>query len=70
MPLPDAFRQVLAAEWTLLRRHRRLALAFAGVVFVPALYAYIYLASVWDPASHTGSLPAALVNLDAGASYR
>jgi len=66
----DAFRQVLAAEWSLLRRHRRLALAFAGVVFVPALYAYIYLASVWDPASHTGSLPAALVNLDAGASYR
>jgi putative membrane protein len=66
----DALRQVLAAEWLLLRRHRRLALAFAGVVFVPALYAYIYLASVWDPGAHSGALPAALVSRDTGASYR
>jgi putative membrane protein len=64
-----AIRQVLAAEWALLRRHRRLALAFAGVVAVPALYAWIYLLSVWDPAAHTQALPAALVNLDRGARY-
>lgn len=57
-------------EWQLLRVHRKLALAMAGVLFVPALYAWIYLFAMWDPASHTRDLPAGLVNLDQGAQYR
>jgi putative membrane protein len=64
------FLQVLHAEWRLMRRHRRLAIAFAGVLLVPALYAFIYLKAMWDPASHARELPAALVNLDEGAHYR
>ena len=66
----SAWRQTTTAEWGLLRRHRRLALAFAGLLVVPALYALICLWSLWDPASHTRALPAGLVNLDQGASYR
>lgn len=66
----STFLLTLAAEWGLLRRHRRLAIAFAGVLFVPALYAFIYLKAMWDPAAHTRELPAALVNLDEGARYR
>ena len=62
-------RQVLGYEWLLLRRHRKLALAFTGLLFVPALYALIYLWGMWDPASHTRDLPAGLVNLDTGARY-
>jgi putative membrane protein len=62
--------QTLAAEWRLILRHRRLAIAFVGVLFVPALYAFIYLKAMWDPAAHTRELPAALVNLDEGARYR
>ncbi len=65
-----AVREVFRYEWLLLRRHRKLAIAGAGLLFVPALYALIYLWSMWDPASHTRALPAGLVNLDTGARYR
>lgn len=65
-----AVREVLRHEWMLPRRHPRLAIAGVGLLFVPALYALIYLWSMWDPAAHTRALPAGLVNLDAGASYR
>jgi putative membrane protein len=70
MSLGQATREVLACEWKLLRVHRKLALAFLGVLFVPAVYAWIYLFAMWDPASHTRDLPAGLVNLDTGAKYR
>ena len=70
MSLGQATREVLACEWKLLRAHRKLALAFLGVLFVPAVYAWIYLFAMWDPASHTRDLPAGLVNLDTGAKYR
>jgi putative membrane protein len=63
-------REVFQAEWLLLQRHRKFAWAFAGLLVVPALYALIYLYAMWDPASHTRSLPAGLVSLDEGASYR
>ena len=69
MGASQTFLTALRVEWQLLRRHRRLAIAFAGVLFVPALYAFIYLKAMWDPASHTRELPAALVNLDEGARY-
>lgn len=51
-------------------RDARLLLAAAVVVLIPALYVWIYLASVWDPAARTGALPVALVNLDHGLEYR
>lgn len=37
-----------------------------GIILIPALYAFIYLNSVWDPTTHTSNLPAAIVNLDQG----
>ena len=70
MAFAKAAGQVLRSEWALVRAHRRLLAAFAGLLFVPAVYALIYLSSVWDPASHASSLPAALVVLDTGARYR
>ena len=66
----QAFRRVVHYEWTLLARHPKLAAASIGLLFVPALYALIYLYGMWDPASHTRTLPAGLVSLDQGASYR
>ena len=65
-----AVREVLRLELLLLQRHRKLAVAAVGLLFVPALYALIYLWAMWDPASHTRTLPAGLVNLDTGARYR
>ena len=52
-----AVREVLRYEWLLLQRHRKLAVAAVGLLFVPALYALIYLWSMWDPTSHTNELP-------------
>lgn len=66
----SAAREVWALEWQLLQRHPKLAVAAVGLLFVPALYALIYLWAMWDPASHTRALPAGLVNLDTGARYR
>jgi putative membrane protein len=51
-------------------RFPKLILATAAVALIPAVYALIYLSSVWDPAAHTGALPVALVNLDEGVEYR
>ncbi len=67
---PQAAAAVWRSEWQLLRRYPKLALAMAGLLLVPALYAWIYLYAIWDPAAHTRDLPAGLVNLDAGATYR
>ena len=65
-----AVREVFRYEWLLLQSHRKQAIAGVGLLFLPALYALSYLLSMWDTASHTRALPAGLVNLDTGASYR
>lgn len=54
------------AEFRLVRRFPRLRWIVPGIILIPALYAYIYLDSVWDPASRASALPVALVNLDRG----
>ncbi|MDQ5898440.1 MAG: putative rane protein [Pseudomonadota bacterium] len=66
----QGWRALVAADTALLRRHRRFALAVLGALFVPALYALIYLSSLWDPSARTGALRAGLVNGDRGALHR
>jgi putative membrane protein len=51
-------------------RYPKLLIATLAVALIPALYAVIYLSSVWDPAANTGNLAVALVNLDLGMEYR
>ncbi len=51
-------------------RFPKLLLATVAVALIPALYAVIYLSSVWDPEANTGALTVALVNLDQGVEYR
>ena len=67
--LRDAWA-IARLEAGLFKRFPSLGWSVLGVLIIPALYAFIYLASVWDPASRTSSLPAAIVNLDAGVEYR
>ena len=64
------WRELVALDTALLRRHRRFALAALGALLVPALYALIYLSSLWDPSARTGALRAGLVNSDRGAYHR
>lgn len=48
------------------RRFPRLWWLVLGIVCVPALYAFIHLESVWDPANRTAALPVLIVNQDQG----
>ena len=74
MPMPMSRWHGIAllaqADWQLLRRHRRFAVAVVGALFVPALYALIYLSSMWDPSTRTSALRAGLVNADQGVTFR
>ncbi len=67
--LRDAW-SIARSEAAMFRRFPRLWMSVLGVLIIPALYAFIYLSSVWDPASRTSALPAAIVNLDEGVDYR
>lgn len=60
---------IARAELAIVRRFPRILLAVVAVGMVPAIYALIYLTSVWDPAGHTADLPAAIVNQDRGVTY-
>jgi len=60
---------IACAELAVVRRFPRILLAIVAVGVVPAIYALIYLTSVWDPAGHTADLPAAIVNEDRGVTY-
>ena len=66
MRLVTSALEVARLESALFRQFPKLRLSVLGITLIPALYAFIYLMSVWDPASRTGDLPAAIVNLDQG----
>lgn len=56
-------RHGVTTEFTLLR-HPQALVATLALIFVPALYVIIYVASVWDPYGKLSQLPAAFVSLD------
>lgn len=62
--------RIVRSEMDLFRRFPRLVMAAIAVAVVPALYALIYLASVWEPNAKTSELPVAIVNLDQGITYK
>ncbi|WP_034386346.1 YhgE/Pip domain-containing protein [Deinococcus sp. YIM 77859] len=63
------YRQLTPSERRLWRAPLMWGAALA-ILFIPVLYVAIYLASVWDPYGHLEALPVALVNSDAGTTYR
>ena len=58
--------RVAKLEAALFAQFPKLRISTLGIVLIPALYAFIYLMSVWDPNSHTAELPVAIVNQDRG----
>ncbi|MBY0465286.1 MAG: YhgE/Pip domain-containing protein [Burkholderiales bacterium] len=66
MRLVTSALAVARLESALFHHFPKLRLSVLGITLIPALYAFIYLMSVWDPASRTSELPAAIVNLDQG----
>ncbi|MDP3083526.1 MAG: YhgE/Pip family protein, partial [Rubrivivax sp.] len=65
-----AMLRTAAFDVSLLRRHPRLLAAALIALCLPALYALIYLSSMWDPASHTDAMTVALVNQDQGVEFQ
>ncbi len=65
-----AVTEVVKVDAALFRRFPKLTLAALGILFVPAIYALIYLGSVWEPNARTTALPVGVVNDDAGVHYR
>ena len=61
---------VLGTEVRFFLRFPKLFGATLLVMCIPALYAFIYLSSVWDPAARINTLPVGLVNMDEGVEYR
>jgi putative membrane protein len=57
-------------ELSTLWRHPKMILAALVVGLLPAIYAAIYLTSVWDPISHTRALRVAVANMDDGVEYK
>jgi putative membrane protein len=70
MKLLSQIAFIARVELRFFAQYPKMLLATALVVVLPALYAVIYLSSVWDPPAHTNALPVALVNLDLGVTYR
>jgi hypothetical protein len=62
--------QVLRVEARFFVHFPQLLWAPVFVTLLPALYATIYLSSVWDSAGNAGALPVGLVNLNQGVRYR
>ncbi len=70
MRLLSQINLVLRLEVQFFARFPKLIGASLVVIFIPALYTFIYLSSVWDPVSRIGTLPVGLVNMDEGVEYR
>lgn len=55
------------AEWKQLLRTRKMIVPMIAILFIPVLYAGMFLWAFWDPYANMEDLPVAVVNLDEGA---
>lgn len=58
---------MIKAEWSKIFHSRKVLVAIIAVLFVPVLYAGMFLWAFWDPYAHLEDLPVAIVNNDEGA---
>lgn len=57
----------MKAEWTQLLRTRKMIVPMIAILFIPVLYAGMFLWAFWDPYANMEDLPVAIVDLDEGA---
>jgi len=55
------------AEWKQLLRTRKMIVPMIAILFIPVLYAGMFLWAFWDPYANMEDLPVAIINLDEGA---
>ncbi|MGM9988714.1 MAG: YhgE/Pip family protein [Bacillaceae bacterium] len=62
-------RKVLFQEFGAIARNKKILIPVIAVLFIPVLYAGMFLWAFWDPYEKLAELPVAVVNLDQGASF-
>ncbi|MEK5067338.1 YhgE/Pip domain-containing protein [Sporosarcina sp. FSL K6-1508] len=60
-------KSMTGAEWKLLLRSKKLIVPMIAILFIPVLYAGMFLWAFWDPYANMNDLPVAIVDLDNGA---
>src|SRR5690625_961171 len=63
------FRNLFSKESLSVLKDRKLMIAITAVIFVPILYAGMFLWAFWDPYDHLEDIPVAIVNEDDGYYY-
>lgn len=58
---------MIKAEWLQIFKTRKLIIPMIAILFIPVLYAGMFLWAFWDPYANMEDLPVAVVNLDEGA---
>lgn len=58
---------MIKAEWKGIFTNRKLLIPIIAVLFIPVLYAGMFLWAFWDPYANLSDLPVAIVNSDEGA---
>ncbi|PGP43911.1 phage infection protein [Bacillus thuringiensis] len=61
--------QLLRKEFTEIIKSKKILIPIIAVLFVPILYAGMFLWAFWDPYKQLDDLPVAVVNLDKGAVF-
>ncbi|BCC04737.1 MULTISPECIES: YhgE/Pip domain-containing protein [Bacillus cereus group] len=61
--------QLLRKEFTQIIKSKKILFPIIAVLFVPILYAGMFLWAFWDPYKQLDDLPVAVVNLDKGAVF-
>lgn len=51
-------------EWTEILKKPKILIVFICIAFIPAIYAGVYLSSMWDTYGHENQIPVAVVNKD------
>lgn len=62
-------RSLFVSEWKKIFQDKKVLIAIIAILFVPLMYAGMFLWSFWDPYDHLEDLPVAIVNEDTGATY-
>ncbi|MFD1206078.1 YhgE/Pip family protein [Sporosarcina contaminans] len=60
-------KTMTGAEWKQLLRSRKMLVPMIAILFIPVLYAGMFLWAFWDPYANMDALPVAIVNMDEGA---
>ncbi|MEK4246739.1 MULTISPECIES: YhgE/Pip domain-containing protein [unclassified Psychrobacillus] len=60
---------MIKSEWKSIFKNKKLLISVIAVLFIPVMYAGMFLWAFWDPYANLSDLPVAVVNSDEGAEF-